>query len=354
MNTLTPRGPSSEVVCPGCGEAFETASRARIYCSDACRCRAAYARAKSGEPAHYERACVVCAGRFVLSKPGETACSEACRRQRERERGRRRLRHDTDHSLAARVRNAQWAREHRNVARHNAWLAGAPPYATHLPGVTTPITIDPLPRWPVELRNTRGLHGALSSVLDVGHAAHRPLWALRPWQSGWAVHWLHALGVERYTCTSVAVAVYDRPSTMRFGATVRWRAPRVAHRGRQRITLTTVTPVVIRTDGGASVAERASGPSLVGSLGGDFAALLAPSPMWLTWMRERLRVQVVSHDTHPTSVPLGDKYGIIRGWEGSVDLEVNAPARWMFEAATRIGLGSRIAFGFGCVRVQDA
>lgn len=304
--------------CPQCREPFEHASKQRVFCSDACRRKASYARRADGE----------------------------------RARDRSRLRHDADYSIRAKQRLRAWAEAHRNVRGANAWLAGSPPYGTHLPGVSTPIEIHPVPRWPIELRNTRGLHGAITSVLGLGHDPHEPYWALRLWRSGWAVHWLHPTGAERYVCTTVHAAVYDRPSEIRFGAAVRWRAPRVERRGRQRVCLTTVTPVVIRTDGGASVAERASGASLASWLATEFARRIAPSTLWHQWVRERVRVEVVSNDTHLTSVPLGDKYGIVRGWEGSVTLEVNAPARWLLEAASRIGLGSRIAFGFGCVGIE--
>lgn len=323
-----------------------------MYCSEACRCRAAYERQKNGEAPSYERACVECGARFSTPIASLLICSDECKRARERTRERRRLRHNADYSLRARERCRAWSEEHRDVRRSNPWLSGPPPYAVHLPGVTSIVKIDPVPRWPIELRNTRGLHGALTAVLDIGHDAHVPYWSLRPWESGWAVHWLHPLGEEKFVCTSVACTVFDRPSTVTFHGAVRWRAPRVARRGHQLVRLTTITPVVVRTDGGAKVAERASETSIVSSLSTEFARRIAPSAMWLEWVRQRVRVSVVENDTHKASVPLGDKYGVITGWEGTVVLEVNAVARWLLQAAARVGMGSRVAFGFGCVALE--
>jgi hypothetical protein len=169
-----------------------------------------------------------------------------------------------DTVLAERARNRAWAELNRGSKELRPWLAGQPPFNAHLPGVSMAIDIRPVPQWPIELRNTRGLHGAITSVLatelgrswtrggiDTIHDAHNPHWALRPWQSGWAIHWFHEAGPTMAN-RGFNTTVFDRPSEVRFGPVVRLRAPQVARRGRHRLELETVTPVVIRSDGGAN------------------------------------------------------------------------------------------------------
>ena len=58
-------------------------------------------------------------------------------------------------------------------------------------------------------------------------------------------------------------------------------------------------------------------------------------------------------ETQPAHVPLGDKYGTVHGWVGHVDLEVNASALWLLRAAEAVGFGSRTAFGFGRIVVEE-
>jgi hypothetical protein len=79
----------------------------------------------------------------------------------------------------SRERNREWCAEHRSVTRRNAWLAGAPPFASHLPGVTMSIAVAPAPKWPIALRNARGLHGAMTAILDVGHQPRFATFAMR-------------------------------------------------------------------------------------------------------------------------------------------------------------------------------
>lgn len=336
-------------LCPQCREAFEAIGRTRVYCSDACRCRAAYQRSKTGAAPSYERSCLECGRTFTTASAGELVCSDGCRRARDSARELRRLR-EPRRNLYARERNARWARAHRGVSSSNPWLAGAPPFAAHLPGASMTMGFDPLPRWPVELRNTRGLHGLLTSLLGLPHA-HHPQWALRPWQSGWAVHWMHARGLG-FAVQEVGASLYERPTRVAFGPAVYLRAPQIATRGRRRLRLDTVTPVVRAAEGKARPEVRPSTVSLGHALD-DFAHRVAPSAPWFDWTRARIRVEAVEVATEPAHVELGAKYGMVHGWQGSLVVECNAVAHWLLVAASRIGLGSRVAFGFGCVRTSE-
>ena len=252
-------------------------------------------------------------------------------------------------SLAARDRNARWCAEHRACTNRQPWLAGAPPFAPHLPGASMSISVQPAPKWPIEMRNTRGLHGAMTAILDIGHMPRFPLFALRPWKSGWAVHWWHPSGVALAGKT-VHGTLYDRPTVFTFGPAFRLRAPTVRRRGHQRVRLDVITPVIFRTQGGARECVRPTGDAFLGTLGGEWLTRFG-----LAWMRERdlIRVETVDVRTQPVRVHMGDKYGTVAGWEGSVDLDVNAPARWLLEVGARTGLGSRTAFGFGRIALTE-
>lgn len=254
--------------------------------------------------------------------------------------------------IANRARNARWCAEHRNCKRLRPWLAGAPPYDAHLPGMSMAISLDPLPRWPIELRNTRALHGMVTELSGVPHQRW-PQWVLRPWQSGWAVHWMHARGFA-FAGRTVDAVLFDRPTRVTFGPGVRLRSPQVARRGHARIRLDTITPVARAADGRTVPEVRPSRASMVNTCG-DFARRIAPSDRWYEWVKDRIELDVVDIHTEPAHVPLGEKYGVVHGWQGSVDLDANAVARWLLISASRmLGFGSRVAFGFGCIRVTEA
>lgn len=254
--------------------------------------------------------------------------------------------------LSDRERNARWSAQHRKCTRLRPWLAGAPPYSAHLPGASMSMSLDPLPRWPIELRNTRGLHGMLTQILDVPHS-HRPQWTLRPYGHGWAVHWIHAHGV-RLSSRTIDAILYDRPTRVTFGPAVRLRSPQVSRRGHARITLDTITPVSRSAEGRTRPEERPSRETLTDACR-DFAHRIAPSERWWDWVKDRVALDVVDIRTEPAHVPLGEKYGVIHGWQGSVDIDANAVARWLLISASRsLGLGARVAFGFGCIRITES
>lgn len=297
------------------------------------------------------RLCEECRTEFEPRTTRQRFCRNSCA---ERFWGREYMK-DPAYVLASRKRTSDWCREHRNCHTPNPWLAGAPPYGTHLPGISMSIDVRPVPKWPIELRNTRGLHGALSTILLKGEDAHHqrfPFWFLRPWQSGWSVHWFHFRGPELANGL-FHVPVYDRPSSVKLGPAVRLRAPVVTKRGRQRVRLETVTPISIRCDGGATSCGRPTAKALVSALGVEFLRRIQPFDGWAEHVEPRIRIEVEEIRTHPVVIPIGGKIQRVPGFEGSVDLEVNAVGRWLLEAASRIGFGGRVAYGFGCIRMTE-
>jgi len=283
-----------------------------------------------------EAVCLHCQSVYSTSNPWrEQCCSEQCQ-----------VAHRV---LGTRTRNRQWASSHRQCRRSNAWLAGAPPYSSHLPGCTMAVEFDPVPKWPIELRNARGLHGALTALLDIGHVPRFPLFSLRPVARGWAVHWWHETG-SKFANRRVNGALFDRPTTFKFGPAFRLRAPVVKRRGRQRVRIDTITPVVIRTGGGKAECVRPSTISMREALTGEW---LQRFGLRYITTQDLARVEVLKVETEPTSIPFGGKYGTVRGWSGAVELEVNAVSRWLLELASRVGFGSRTAFGCGVIRVTE-
>lgn len=252
-------------------------------------------------------------------------------------------------ALVNRLRNARWAAANRNCSYLRPWLAGAPPYSVHLPGASMTIALDPIPKWPVELRNTRAMHGMLTDILGEPHERW-PQWALRPWGSGWAVHWMRKRGIEMASST-VQATLFGRPTRVTFGPAVFVRSPVELRRKRERIRVDTVTPICRTSDGETRPQVRPCKDGIVNMLR-DLAARISPSDRWYEWVKPRIAVDNIDVATEPAHVPIGDKYGVVHGWQGNVTMEANAVARWLLIAGSRIGMGSRIAFGFGWSRVS--
>lgn len=322
-----------------------------------------------GEAKRIERTCEQCGAKFLPASWCSRTCSDACRRSRKKSldvaRVKTRARPASiELTLAARHRNATWCAANRACEKQNQWLAGAPPYHTHLPGVATTLAVHPLPRWPIELRNTPGLHGALTNVLATPHRPRFPNFALIPWQAGWSVYWFHEDG-GRLPNQHFNGALFDVPTVFSLGPPVRFRAPQVVRRGRQRVRLDIITPVIIRaTDrgplGGRPPCVRPTAANLISAIGAELPHRLMPDPHrvpesqhWVEYVRDRVRLEIVETHTEPAYVPFGGKYEPVKGFQGHVIVEVNAVARWLLEVAARMGLGGRTAFGCGRIRITE-
>lgn len=306
-----------------------------------------------------EAVCLHCGALYQTPNPWrEQYCSDACReaRRREREAKRDALRDrpmSPAERLRVRERSAAWHERNGGTPGKQPWLAGAPPFAPHLPGATMAISVSPAPRWPIELRNTRALHGALTTILNAGHPPRLPAFALRPTNlapSGWAVHWWHEVGPS-LAGKSFDVELYSRPARIAFGPAVRMRAPQIKKRGRRRLRVETITPVCIVTSGRTVQHTSISAANLRGTLAGEWLHRFG-----LMYLKERdlVRIDVLTvHREQEARVELGGKYGTVTGWEGVFEVETNAPGHWLLETAARVGMGSRTAFGFGRVKVTE-
>lgn len=235
------------------------------------------------------------------------------------------------------------------------WNAPPPPWEGPLPGFVLPISTTPLSQ-PIS-KNGPAIHAILTSILrgDVGHQSRDAEWSLlfvgpEQSQSGWAV-WV----ADEKDLASVRGIPFQR--TMRgrsctfiagHRSTVRLRAPVVSETGRHRMRVSTVTPVCIRTNGGAKATPTTL--SLWMALQNIARRIKLPLPN-----PEDIGIVLVDHDTTTLPVSLNQGKNIVTdGWEGTFYVDVNPLGRWLLEVGARLGIGGRNAYGFGRIEVVPA
>lgn len=307
-----------------------------------------------------EHVCHWCASIF-LAPLGQSwnmnfYCSPECRRWRRNEslrKGWHRRENEPTRVLLNRERNRAWAKASGLTKRASPWLRGAPPYADSLPCVELDISFGPRPKWPIELRNMRGVHGAISAILSeacgIKHREHVPTFAARihDAQSIRVVVWdPRAAELEDAKINGV---LWDKPTEFHVRDVVAVSSPeRSLKRGRRKVRLTAITPVTMSKDGHSRPEVRPCKASIERSISGNmFAGRLGVSDP------DVVRAEIVKIRTEPSHVQLGGKFGTVPGWLGDVEMEVNAPGLWLLRVAEKVGLGSRVAFGFGRIVVEE-
>lgn len=212
-------------------------------------------------------------------------------------------------------------------------------------------------RHPFGLRNTRPLHGMLTSMCSVPHHQMRPNFSLLQVESGGHIPWAVYFADDRAATLqnrSFSERLASKPVSFRFGSMWRLRMPKFEHIERSVLQVDTVTPVSIAAFNRLTGTRRAySAPSteaLRGVFTGNFSLRLG---MQAKVDAAFMHARIVSCNTVPVSMPIGGKVGVIEGFSGSFDVEVDALTRWLFRCAERIGLGARTAFGFGNIRVTE-
>ena len=306
-----------------------------------------------------EVVCKFCLCIFRVERPTRSSwlslyCSPECRASRKREAERRRTatRYANPKSvLRYRERNRVWAAANRNVRKTNPWLRGAPPYDATLPCFEIEVSISPDPQWPMALRNMRGVHGAVTTMLGetigLRHRHGMPTFAARIEGRGLRIV-VWSEDAKRLTGVSFNGVLWDRPTTFTIEDVVDISAPRPIARGRKRVRMTAITPVCISKEGHTRPEVRPCATSIRNSLAGAFLARFG-----LAHLAPEIMATPIVVETQSAHVPLGDKYGTVHGWVGHVDLEVNASALWLLRAAEAVGFGSRTAFGFGRIVVEE-
>jgi len=291
--------------------------------------------------------CPHCATEFVPRDGKQVTCgADRCRWRRAWELIKRR----PDVVARNRARCQRWAATHRNVHTPQPWLVGPPPFAPYLPGGACEITISPVPRWPIELRNARALHGVLTALTKRRHGQH-PAWSLIPWQSGWAVYWYGDDDARRFAGTRHAINLFHADREIRFSHLARFRAPVVTRRGRTRLRVDTITPATLSRHGHKTALLPLTSEAIEKSLRALGERFGIDSPVKADPVRHELRRALVSvggHWQRGTAKP-----GLVVAWEGWFEADCNAPAAWLMRVAERVGFGGTTAIGFGRVRVSE-
>ena len=310
------------------------------------------------EAEHVCRWCA-CVFRAPLSRGwnGNFFCSTECKAMRRREtQNRTRAGRESAPERVAynRTRNRLWRIANRGASgKASPWLLGAPAYGPLLPCVELDVVFSPAPKWPISLRSMRGIHGAITALLaetvGIRHREHTPTFSagLDGPAAVRVIVWdERARSMDGVEYNGV---LWDRPTKFSVRDIVDVSAPgRSLRRGRIPVRITTITPVTMSKDGHTRSETRPCKTSVERSLVGSLLDRVG-----LPGIGDTVRAEVKAVRTEPTYVNLGGKFGTIDGWSGEVDLEVNAPALWLLQSAEKIGLGSRVGFGFGRIQVEE-
>lgn len=329
-----------------------------------------------------ERTCPMCGASIVSRRHHAKYCSDSCRYKAKNQQ----LQSSPELREQSRVRMARWYNEHRlavrdrKINRHRAvrqivkalelpslrtvplaqgrpYLFAAPAPGGNIPGGAFEIHATPPLRWPIEHRHARVLHGAITAVMSrfgVHHDPNIPEFALIPWSRGigWALYVRNEACAREMAGRGHEARIYEQSVTLTFGPIARLKWPSNCPRQRSLIRLDAVTPIIVRANGRV---DNANGSRLhSGNLHSTLTACL-PQRVNVAIAPETVRTSIVKSDNvQQEKVPLHGKFGVATGWVGSWVVECNAPGLWLLRLAASIGLGGKVAFGFGRVRVTNA
>jgi len=241
------------------------------------------------------------------------------------------------------------------------WAEPAPDIGTHIPGGAFGLDVTPPPRFPIGLSDTRGIHGLVTALTDLPHHPTVPMFALAPWSGGvgWAVHVAVDEAARRLAGrTHHGHHLFGRPVDVRCGPLMRLRAPDVGAPGMREIVLRTVTPIVIRGNGRINDTGRHGAGTRHRRVRVDGGALTSTLCAWLprrVGLRSdphMARVEVYRERGGRRRVRVGGRLGVVEGWTGEMGIRANAYGHWLLALAALLGLGARVAFGFGRVTVE--
>lgn len=284
-----------------------------------------------------------CSVTFTQKGPRHLHCSERCR-YRDRDAKRPDLR------TKNRARCAAWYAARKPDREERPWLLGPPPFGDFLPGGAFTLEFAPAPRWPLELRNARLLHGVMTALTAIPHHETIPMFTLIPMDHGrgrWAVWIADDAVARRLSGHAWPAAVAEQSVLVRCGPFARLRSPQVERRGHQVVRIDTLTPITIRSMGGAVTRVNPTEGNLLSTISAWLPRRLGLDSL-------RLCFRLLEKRTETTRTDLGGKFGVVLGCHGHFIADVNAPMRWLLECAARgLGMGGRTAFGFGRIRVED-
>ncbi len=194
--------------------------------------------------------------------------------------------------------------------------------------------------------SARLVHGLVSRLVAASHT-QVARWSLAmpsgARAAGWGVVLYRREDAERLAGRVESVRLGTRAAQLRVGSIVRLRAPAMIEPGRYRVTLDAVTPVSHLVDGRTRAIYAPTVQTILGAAG-DITQRLG--------LRVgTMHAERVMCETAPERVTLGGHMGSVPGWVGRVTVECNAPLAWALACARHTGLGGRVAFGMGRVRI---
>lgn len=344
---------TSECACSECGAAFVPRNTQQRTCGQRTCQKRRWLRmlaTRLGRSAPAEKVCPHCGVTFAPSSSRQIICrADPCKRRADY------LRHKNNPLWVAKQRenNRRWAAEHRGCKGVSPWLKSAPPYASHLPGGGFELRISPPPRHPLTHENIRYLHAMVTRAIDSGHDSTEPRFALVPWPSGcgWGAYLYRDVDVAAVDGKTFDVTLFDKPVQLRFSPVRRLRAPVVTKRGHRKLVVETVTPVVVRSDGGYVRRAHATTSTILHAVGHQWRQRFGIPKEALP--DEHVRIEVLEESTHAEHVQMSGKFGTVSGWGGRVVVDCNALGEWLLRVAAMVGLGGRSGLGFGRIRVRD-
>lgn len=225
------------------------------------------------------------------------------------------------------------------------WGATVGPQPEHIAPVGIPLAFSA--RLPTRDATRRHLHGLVSHLVGRNHHRTLAAWALVPYGQAWAVVAFvpeaaeKLLGVARETQVGGVRATLTTPSRP-----VRLRAPPSYEPGRYRVTIDALSLVVHYADG-RTVMRPAPRAETILSVASAAILYAGSGPVG------RLHVESVDVSAaHVDRIELGGHLGVMRGWVGRVVVECNAPTAWALKCCEHTGMGGRVAYGLGRVRVE--
>lgn len=229
------------------------------------------------------------------------------------------------------------------TAARAPWGAPVGEQPSHIAPTGIPLAFAP--RLPTLDATRRHLHGLVSHLVGRGHHPTLAAWALVPYGQGWGVVAMTSAARRALLGLSIGVQVGSVRSQLTTPtAPVRLRTPPAYAPGRYRVTVEALSLVVHYANGRTTPRAAPSRDTIL--------SVASQALLYAGCTTGRMHVESVdASEAHADRAELGGHLGVMRGWVGRVAVECNAPAAWALKLCEHTGMGARVAYGLGRVRV---